>query len=178
MTSEEIIRQFLATAVTEIWPLKNIRLNDDNPRTIRDDKAKKLSKSIKEFPEMLAIRPLIINTDGIVLGGNMRYRAAVDAGLKEVPVIVVDLTKEKQLEFIIKDNVSFGMWDWDEIADKWTDLPLSDWGMDLPVPAEEEPEDKGKSAKGYKLEIKCEDEEDQDKTYMRLLDLGFNVSVK
>ena len=105
--------------------------NPDNPRFIKDDKFKKLVQSIKDFPEMLKLRPIVINLDKMVLGGNMRLKAAIDAGLKEVPVVIADLSKEQEKEFIIKDNLGFGQWDWDIIANEWDTDKLSEWGLDV-----------------------------------------------
>lgn len=110
-----------------------IKENPDNPRLIKDDKFKKLVKSIQEFPQMLGIRPIVVNEDMIVLGGNMRLRACKEAGLKEVPIIKASsLTPEQQREFIIKDNVGFGEWDWDLIANEWDTEQVTDWGLDIP----------------------------------------------
>jgi len=117
---------------TEKIKISKIKRNPDNPRLIKDNKFHKLVKSIKEFPEMLEIRPIVVNEDMIVLGGNMRLKACQEAGLKEVPVIQADeLTAEQQREFIVKDNVGFGEWDWDMIANEWDTEQLNDWGMDL-----------------------------------------------
>ena len=97
-----------------------IKPNKDNPRLIKDDKFKKLVKSIKEFPEMLKLRPIVVDEDMMVLGGNMRLRASMDAGLKEVWVEVAkELSEEQKKEFIVKDNVNFGEWDWDMVANEW-----------------------------------------------------------
>lgn len=90
----------------EIKNIKDIKLNPNNPRIIKDDKFKKLVESVKSFPEMLDIRPIVVNKDMIILGGNMRYKACKEAGLKEIPVIVADFTEEQEREFLIKDNVS------------------------------------------------------------------------
>jgi ParB-like chromosome segregation protein Spo0J len=118
--------------------IKQIRSNPDNPRFIKDYKFEKLVKSIKEFPEMLELRPIVVNQDMIVLGGNMRLKACEEAGLTEIPVIFADkLTEDQQREFIIKDNSSFGEWDWDLIANEWNADQLEDWGIDLPVLLEE-----------------------------------------
>ena len=107
-----------------------IKLNPNNPRLIKDDKFKKLVQSIKDFPEMLDIRPIVVNADMIILGGNMRYKACVEAGLKEIPVIVADnLTEEQQREFLIKDNTSGGEWDWEMLANEWDAEQLEDWGL-------------------------------------------------
>lgn len=113
--------------------IKHIKANPNNPRLIKDDKFEKLVKSIKEFPQMLNLRPIVVNDDMVVLGGNMRLKACKEAGLKEVPVIKAsDLTEEQQREFIIKDNVGFGEWDWDMIANEWSDEPIEEWGLDIP----------------------------------------------
>jgi len=117
-----------------------IKRNPNNPRILKDDKFAKLTQSIKDFPQMLEIRPIVVNDDMVVLGGNMRLKACKEAGLKEVPVIKVsDLTEEQQREFIIKDNVGFGEWDWDLLANDWdTDL-LDEWGLDIDFdPADED----------------------------------------
>jgi site-specific DNA-methyltransferase (adenine-specific) len=122
--------------------LSEIKSNPNNPRLIKDDKFHKLVKSIKEFPKMLEIRPVVVNADMIVLGGNMRLKACKEAGLKEIPIIFADdLTEEQQKEFIIKDNVGFGEWDWDMIANEWDVEQIEDWGLDVPDFAiHEEPE--------------------------------------
>jgi DNA modification methylase len=119
---------------TEKVNISKIKTNPNNPRLIKDDKFKKLVKSIKEFPEMLEIRPIVVDKDNIVLGGNMRLRACQEAGLKEVHILQADqLTEKQQREFIIKDNVGFGEWDWDDLANEWDAEELEDWGLDLPV---------------------------------------------
>jgi DNA modification methylase len=113
--------------------LSEVKSNPNNPRIIKDDKFRKLVKSIKEFPKMLEIRPIVVNADMIVLGGNMRLKACKEAGLKEVPVIFADdLTDEEQKQFIIKDNVGFGEWDWDMIANEWDAEQVEEWGLDIP----------------------------------------------
>ena len=110
-----------------------IKPNEENPRYINDSKFKKLVKSIKEFPEMLETRPLVVDENMVVLGGNMRLKALKSAGVFEVPVHQVkDWTEDQKKEFIIKDNVSYGNWDWDIIANDWETNIISDWGMDVP----------------------------------------------
>ena len=110
-----------------------LRLNKDNPRVIKDDKFKKLVKSIQDFPQMLEIRPIVVNDEMVVLGGNMRLKACIEAGLTEVPIIKASsLTPEQQKEFIIKDNVGFGEWEWDVLANEWDVEKLTDWGLDIP----------------------------------------------
>lgn len=112
--------------------INDIIPNKDNPRIIRDDNFKKLVQSIKDFPEMLEIRPIVLNKEHVILGGNMRYRACKEAGLKDVPVQIVDLSEDKQREFIIKDNVSGGDWDWDILANEWDVSAIEQWGLELP----------------------------------------------
>lgn len=119
---------------TESVRIQEVKTNPNNPRIIKDDKFKKLVRSIKEFPEMLKLRPIVVDENNIVLGGNMRLRACKEAGLKEVHIIKADqLTEKQQREFIIKDNVGFGEWDWDDLANEWDVDELEDWGLDLPV---------------------------------------------
>lgn len=111
--------------------------NENNPRFIKDYKFKKLVKSIKSFPEMLKLRPIVVNKDMVVLGGNMRLKACKEAGLKEVYVLVADeLTREQEREFIIKDNVGFGEWDWDVLANEWNGQQVDNWGLTV-VPFED-----------------------------------------
>ena len=113
--------------------IRQVRSNPDNPRFIKGDKFEKLVKSIREFPQMLELRPIVVNKDMVVLGGNMRLKACEEAGIDQVPIIFADnLTEEQQKEFIIKDNSSFGEWDWDLLANEWDTEQLIDWGMDIP----------------------------------------------
>lgn len=119
-------------AITEV-KVGEIKANPNNPRIIKDEKFKKLVKSIQEFPEMLKLRPIIVNDDMIVLGGNMRLKACKEAGLKTIPIIKAsDLTEQKQKEFIVKDNVGYGEWDWDDLANNWDAEELTDWGLNVP----------------------------------------------
>jgi len=114
--------------------ISEVKTNPDNPRVLKDDKYKKLVASIKSFPKMLEIRPIVVNEDMIVLGGNMRLKACKAAGLKEVHIIKAEnLTADQQREFIIKDNVGFGEWDWDIIANEWDIEEVEAWGLDIPV---------------------------------------------
>jgi len=115
----------------EILKISEVKLNPNNPRLIKDDKFKKLVQSIKDFPEMLSIRPIVVNQDMIILGGNMRYKACKEAGLKEIPVIITNLTEDQQREFLIKDNTSGGEWDWEVLANEWDNEQLEAWGLDL-----------------------------------------------
>jgi DNA modification methylase len=121
--------------------IAHIKTNPNNPRIIKDDKYAKLVESIRTFPKMLEIRPIVVNADMIVLGGNMRLRACKEAGLKKIPVIMADdLTPEQQREFIIKDNVGFGEWDWEMLANEWEAEELDRWGLDVPEYKTEEAE--------------------------------------
>ena len=109
-----------------------VKGNPNNPRIIKNDKFKKLVKSIQEFPEMLKLRPIVVDEDMIVLGGNMRLKASKDAGLKEVWIEVAEgLTEEQKKEFIVKDNVGFGEWEWDMLANEWDSVQLAEWGLDV-----------------------------------------------
>jgi len=120
--------------------IKEIKPNENNPRIISDYKFKNLVKSIKDFPEMLEKRPLVVDEDMVVLGGNMRLKALQQAGIKEVHVdIAKDWTDEQKKEFIIKDNLSFGEWDWDILSNEWETKELDDWGMQVPY-YEDEPD--------------------------------------
>ena len=113
--------------------LKDIKPNPNNPRLIKDDNFKKLVTSLKDFPEMAEVREIVVNKDHVILGGNMRYRAMLEAGWTEASVKIVDWSEEKQREFIIKDNVSGGEWSWDELANSWDEKLLEEWGLELPV---------------------------------------------
>ena len=118
---------------TQKVKISEVKMNPNNPRLIKDDKFAKLVRSIKEFPKMLEIRPIVVNADMIVLGGNMRLKACKEAGLKEVTIIFADdLTEDEQKQFIIKDNVGFGEWDWEQLANEWDADNLEDWGLDIP----------------------------------------------
>jgi hypothetical protein len=124
---------------TEKVKITEINGNKSNPRIIKDDKFKKLVQSIKDFPQMLEIRPIVVDEENVVLGGNMRLKACIEAGLKEVFIIRAnELTDEQKQEFIIKDNVGFGEWDWDQLANEWDAEKLNDWGLDVPLISETE----------------------------------------
>ena len=121
--------------------LSDIRINPDNPRIIKDDKFKKLCDSIKEFPKMLELRPIIVDDTGLILGGNMRYRAIKELGLELKDKWVKkasDLTEEEKKRFVIEDNVPFGEWDWENLANEWNEEELVDWGIDLPKSSDDD----------------------------------------
>ena len=162
----------------ELVKINKVKANETNPRLIKDSKFKKLVTSIKEFPEMLKLRPIVVNKDMVVLGGNMRLKACKEAGLKEVYVLKADdLTEEQQKEFIVKDNVGFGEWDWDILANEWDVNKLEDWGLDgFPFEEEEEKELKDISdsiESSFRVEIELENEEEQEKLYNELINKGY-----
>ena len=165
--------------------IKDIKPNPKNPRIIKDDKFNKLVKSLKEFPEMLEKRPLICFTDTdkkfVVLGGNMRLKAAKEIGLKELPILLADdWTEEQKNEFLIKDNVGFGEWDWDMIANEWDAQEIEEWGLDIPVFKTDDIEldDLSSDIKSlYRIEIICSDEEHQENTYNKLIEQGYECRL-
>ena len=117
--------------------INQIKVNPKNPRILKDEKFFKLKKSLEDFPEMLEKRPLVVFTDKdgkfVVLGGNMRLKVANELGFKELPIILADdWTEEQKAQFLIKDNVSYGDWDWDLLANEWDVELLNDWGIDIP----------------------------------------------
>ena len=113
--------------------INEIKPNPNNPRIIKDIKFKQLVKSIQDFPQMLELRPIVIDENNMVLGGNMRLKACIEAGMTDVPVIHANnLSEEKKKEFIVKDNVGYGEWDWDELANSWNVEELTDWGLEIP----------------------------------------------
>jgi hypothetical protein len=117
---------------TTIVKISEVKSNPNNPRLIKDDKFNKLVNSIKQFPKMLELRPIVVNDDMIVLGGNMRLKACKEAGLKEIPIIKAsELTEDEQRQFIIKDNVGYGEWDWEMVANEWDSDMLVEWGLDV-----------------------------------------------
>ena len=139
--------------------IHKIKSNPNNPRLIKDVKFKKLVKSIKEFPEMLKLRPIVVDEKNIILGGNMRHKACIEAGLKEIYVIQADeLTDKQKKEFIIKDNVGFGEWDWDLLANDWKNDKLNEWGLDV------------WEDKDYDVEDFFTEEQEKDEQYKIILD--------
>jgi hypothetical protein len=117
--------------------IEQIKANPKNPRVLKDSKYNSLKKSLEDFPEMLEKRPLVVFTDKdgkfVVLGGNMRFKVAKELGFKELPIILADdWTEEQKTQFLIKDNVNYGDWDWDALANEWDSLELKDWGLDIP----------------------------------------------
>lgn len=108
-----------------------LKPNPKNPRIIRNHKYLELLESIRSLPEMLKVRPICVDNDMVILGGNQRHKACLELGLTHVYALNLDkiFTKEQQKEFIIKDNVSFGEWDWDILAQDWVAEKLNEWGL-------------------------------------------------
>ena len=159
---------------------KDIIPNENNPRILKDDKFKKLVQSIKDFPEMLEIRPIVVNNEMMILGGNMRWKAIQEIGIKEIPIIKAEnLTEEQQREFLIKDNVGFGEWDWDALANDWNPEELNEWGLDVPVVLDSvEPDDlSDKIQESFRIEIICKDEQSQEQAYIKLIEEGYECRL-
>jgi ParB-like chromosome segregation protein Spo0J len=160
--------------------ISDIKTNPKNPRLIKDDKFRKLVKSIQEFPQMLELRPIVVDENNIVLGGNMRLKACIEVGLKEVYIVKAeDLTEQQKDEFIVKDNVGFGEWDWDILANEWDTEKLQDWGLDLPIFKEyEEIEPSGYDlTQKWFLNIEFENEQDCEKWYNSLIEEGLICKI-
>lgn len=118
--------------VTQIQEVKitDIKPNEDNPRYITDANFDRLVNSITNFPKMLQKRPIIVDENMVVLGGNMRLKACAAAGLKKVPILIAKgWTEEEKKEFLIKDNISYGKWDWETLGDNWNNEDLKQWDM-------------------------------------------------
>jgi len=164
---------------TQTVPINEVKSNPNNPRIIKDDKFKKLVASIKELPQMLELRPIVVNDDMIVLGGNMRLKACKEAGLKEIPIIKAsELNEEQQRAFIIKDNVGFGEWDWDALANEWDAEQLAEWGLDVPNFDAGELDDLSEQIQpSFRIEVLCKDEEHQEKTYNKLIADGLECKL-
>ena len=160
--------------------INEIKINPNNPRIIKDDKFRKLVESVKSFPEMLELRPIVVNKDMIILGGNMRYKACKEAWLKEIPVIVADnLTEEQEREFLIKDNVSGGEWDWDILANEWDKEELEEWWLDVQFENGEEQKDISENIKEeYQILINCTNEIEQEEIFEKLNWYWLNVEIK
>ena len=157
--------------------INKIKPNAVNPRYIKDNKFKKLVKSIKNFPEMLEKRPIIVDENLIVLGGNMRLKASIEAGLKEVWIDIAEgWSEDQKKEFIIKDNIGFGEWDWDILGNEWNVKQLEDWGLDGFPFEEEQIEIKDISdsiESSFRVEVELENEEEQEKLYNELINKGY-----
>jgi hypothetical protein len=162
--------------------ISKVKGNPNNPRIIKNDKFKKLVKSIQEFPEMLKLRPIVVDEDFMVLGGNMRLKASKDAGLKEVWVEVAEgLTEEQKKEFIVKDNVGFGEWEWDMLGNEWDSVQLAEWGLDVwqnEDDVKEEPTDLSENLKEtFEVIITCDNEQEQEETFNYLTEKNYICRV-
>jgi len=136
--------------------ITEIKSNPNNPRLIKDHKFKQLVKSIQDFPQMLELRPIVIDENNMVLGGNMRLKACLEVGLTDVPVIHANnLSEAQKKEFIIKDNISFGEHDWDALANEWNIIELDEWGLDIPAFANNDIEEPKDNVKGGKTCPNC-----------------------
>lgn len=157
----------------------SLKANPNNPRAIRKGQLNKLVKSLQEFPEMLEARPIVIDKDGTVLGGNMRLQAAQIAGMDEVPVYVREWDETKDGQFVIRDNVSFGEWDMDILANEWEAQELEDMGVDIPVVLDEASEkDLSESiVELYRVEVVCTSEEEQEAAYNAIIELGYECRL-
>jgi ParB-like chromosome segregation protein Spo0J len=160
--------------------ISEIKPNPKNPRLIKDEKFKKLVKSIKDFPQMLELRPIVVDENNIILGGNMRFKALKEAGYTEVSIVRAnDLTDVQKDEFIVKDNVGFGEWDWDVLANEWNAEKLDEWGLDVPIFKEhEEIEPSGYDlTQKWFLNIEFENEQDCEKWYNSLIEEGLICKI-
>jgi hypothetical protein len=157
----------------------NLKANPNNPRVIKDEKFRKLVESIRKFPKMMEIRPIVVNGDMVVLGGNMRLKACKELGLKEVPIIMADdLTDEQQREFIIKDNVGFGEWDFELLAKDWDAVELGEWGLEFPNEASESSNAAAQeSASAWFLSIEFSNESEAEQLFNRLESEGYQCKI-
>jgi ParB-like chromosome segregation protein Spo0J len=136
--------------------INEIKPNPNNPRIIKDVKFKQLVKSIQDFPQMLELRPIVIDENNMVLGGNMRLKACIEAGLNDVPVIHANnLSEAQKKEFIVKDNVGYGEWEWDALANEWNIEDLDNWGLDIPAFANNDIQETKDNAVGGKTCPNC-----------------------
>ena len=162
--------------------IKEIKPNPNNPRLIKDHKFKQLVKSIQDFPQMLELRPIVIDENNMVLGGNMRLKACIEAGLTDVPVIHANnLSEAQKKEFIVKDNVGYGEWDWDDLANNWDAEELTQWGLDIPnfdvIDEKEQIDLSDKLKSEFKIEIICKSEEEQEQTYNKLIEQNYECRL-
>jgi len=174
--------------------LNKLKLKDGNPRAIKDDRFGALVESLKNFPHMLKLRPIVYDPDTMeVLGGNMRLLALKELGYKDIPddyiMSAETLTEEEKRRFTIVDNVGFGEWDWDILANEWDDAELADWGFDMSFLDRGEQEDTNTDDEGnfddegiqgknqYGVIVMCEDDAEQEKVFNTLTEQGYNCKV-
>ncbi len=164
--------------------ISKVKGNPSNPRIIKNDKFKKLVTSIKEFPEMLKLRPIVVDEDFMVLGGNMRLKASKEAGLSEVWIDIAEgLTEEQKKEFIVKDNVGFGEWEWDMLANEWDSIELAEWGLDV-WENEDDKQTNGdlndisdNITEEYRVEIELTSEREQEEVFNELTNKGYKCRI-
>lgn len=164
---------------TELVDIDSIFSNEKNPRIIRDKKFIDLCKSIKDFPEMRSLRPIIVNKEGVILGGNMRHKGEREVGNKTVYIIrALHFTKAQEEEFIIKDNLGFGEWDWEILANEWDQNLLVEWGMDLPKESGENADQSDVTPlQEFYLNVKCRDENHAKELYQHFHGEGLEVKI-
>lgn len=166
--------------MTQIVPITQIKFNPNNPRVIKDDKFKQLVKSIRDLPEMGMVRPIVVNQDMIVLGGNMRLKAMKEVGMKEVPITIVDWDEDKQRQFIIKDNIGYGEWDFDMLANEWDELELQDWGINLPNNLLDDIKEICENElikTNWTINIVCDNESQAKELYQKFVMDGLNATI-
>ena len=163
--------------------INQVKTNPNNPRIIKNDKFEKLVTSIKEFPEMLKLRPIVVDENMMVLGGNMRLKASKDAGLKEVWIEIAEgLTEEQKKEFIVKDNVGFGEWEWDMLANEWDSVQLAEWGLDVWQNEDDEQNNdvndiSDNISEEYRVEIELTSEREQEQVFNELTKKGYKCRI-
>ena len=163
--------------------ISQVKTNPNNPRIIKNDKFQKLVKSIQEFPEMLKLRPIVVDEDMMVLGGNMRLKASKDAGLKQVWIEIAEgLTEAQKKEFIVKDNVGFGEWEWDMLANELDSVQLAEWGLDVWQNEDDEQNNdvndiSDNIAEEYRVEIELTSEREQEQVYNELTKKGYKCRI-
>jgi hypothetical protein len=167
-----------SSKMVKLVPIGAVKGNSRNPRFIRDEKFKKLVASLVEFPEMATLRPLVVDENMTVLGGNMRLKAMQELKWKEVPIVVAEgLTDAQKDEFVIKDNVGFGDWNWEQLANEWDAEELTRWGLDIPGFDAELPNDEPEEQDANSLIVEADVITLED-LFDELKGRGFNVSMK
>lgn len=177
----------------EMINISEVHINPDNPRIIKDEKYLKLLESIKNFPQMLYIRPIVIDTHNMILGGNQRYEVCKELKYSEIPIIrAINLTEEQYREFIIKDNVSSGGWDFDRLIKDWDIDILKSYNLDLDEfdldqfkvsdnqdqqSIEDINKNNSKLENVFNIEISCHCEEDQEKLYNEMIERGYECRL-
>lgn len=158
--------------------INKIKPNPNNPRVIRDAKFDQLCDSLRVFPKMLEIRPIVVDENMMILGGNQRYAAAKAIGLETIEVKKAeDLTEDEKREFIIKDNLPYGEWNWDDLKTNWDVEKLEEWGLDVPSFETNDIDISDKLSETFKIEISCADEQEQEKVYNELIAVGLKCRL-